>query len=213
MAHLYPIYLNLEHKKCLVIGGGSVAERKVKTLLEYGAKVSLVSPDIQSGLRQLHDSGAIEWQAASFAPDHLEGVFMAFITTDDHELNGEIAAACRERGIMVNAADDPPNCDFYVPAVLRQDHLAVAISTEGRSPMFAAWLKRELGNIITEDYGRFVNKMGDIRELIKQSDLSLQERRMVFAALINALPLRLTPSQDENFAEERIEHCISCLQD
>ena len=210
--HFYPIFLNLAGRLCLVVGGGSVAVRKVPVLLEYGATVLVISPHVRDEIKHWHEQGQITWKTSNFTPDDLRGVELAFITTDNAVLNHEIAEHCRQRGILVNAVDDPLNCDFYVPAVLRRGSLAIAISTEGRSPMFAAHLRRKLEDIITEEYGEFVEVMGQLRTKIMQSGLNINERHMIFEAMINSDLLHLMLSGEKEKVKERIEQCISSLQ-
>jgi len=213
MAHLYPIFLNLAGKKCLVIGGGNVAERKVATLLEYEADVTVVSPEASESIRNWAFQGLIRWRARYFQMEDLEGVFVAFSATGDQELNRKISARCRERNILINAVDDPPNCDFYVPSTLRRNSLCLAISTEGKSPLLAAKLRREMESIITDEYGEWVEILGKLREEIKNSDLSIEERKKMFEALVQSDMLDLLKTGCKEKIEERIQACMSCLRE
>jgi len=212
MEHLYPIYLSLAGKKCLIIGGGLVAERKAASLLEYGAQIKVISPRVEKTIAEWANDDLLIWTARVFAVDDLEGSFMVFIATDDNSLNQEIAWLCRQRGILVNAVDDPPNCDFFVPSVLRRDSLAVAISTEGKSPLFAARLRRELEAIITEEHGKFVNILGQIREEVKNSSLDINQRKQILEQIINSDILALLLAGCDEEAEERINQCMSSLR-
>jgi len=213
MAHLYPIYLNLAGKNCLVVGGGKVAERKVATLLEYEAQIRLVSPEIGSNLAAWANLKLIELRARLFTPEDLEDIFLVFAATGDQAINKNITSLCREKGILVNAVDDPPNCDFYVPSILRRNSLCLAISTEGKSPLLAAKLRRELEKFIPEEYGDWVDILGDLREQIKDSDLSIEERRSIFETLVNSDILDLLKEDRKEQIEERIKQCMSCLQE
>lgn len=213
MAHLYPIYLNLAGKNCLVVGGGQVAERKVATLLEYEAQIRLVSPEIGSNLAAWANLKLIELRARLFRPEDLEDIFLVFAATGDLAINKNITSLCREKGILVNAVDDPPNCDFYVPSILRRNSLCLAISTEGKSPLLAAKLRRELEKFIPEEYGDWVDILGDLREQIKDSDLSIEERRSIFETLVNSDILDLLKEDRKEQIEERIKQCMSCLQE
>jgi precorrin-2 dehydrogenase/sirohydrochlorin ferrochelatase len=212
MEHLYPIYLNVAGKNCLVIGGGPVAERKAASLLEYGAFIRIISPLAGEKITAWADQNLLKWVAREFEADDLDQIFMVFIATDDNSLNKEIADLCRQRGILVNAVDDPPNCDFFVPSVLRRDSLAVAISTEGRSPLFAAHLRRRLETIITEEYGQFVNILGEIREELRKSSLSINQRRQILEQIVDSDLFDLLQAGQYEEAEERINQCMSSLR-
>lgn len=213
MAHLYPIYLQLAGKKCLVVGGGKVAERKTATLLEYEAEVRLVSPEITVYLNNLAAQDLISWRRGVFEPFDLNGIFLVFIATGDNKVNQAITALCRERGILVNAVDDPPNCDFYVPSILRRNSLCLAISTEGNSPLFAAKLRRELEDIITDEYGEWVEILGSLRDEIKNSGLNFEEKKRLFEALVYSDMLDLLKEGNKEQIEERIKECMSSLRD
>jgi precorrin-2 dehydrogenase/sirohydrochlorin ferrochelatase len=212
MEHLYPICLSLAGKKCLIIGGGPVAERKAASLLEYGAQIKVISPRVEKKIAEWANDDLLIWTAREFAVNDLEGSFMVFIATDDNSLNQEIAWLCRQRGILVNAVDDPPNCDFFVPSVLRRDSLAVAISTEGKSPLFAARLRRELETIITSEHGQFVNLLGQIREEVKNSSLDINQRKQILEQIVNSDILALLQAGRDEEVEERINQCMSSLR-
>lgn len=149
----------------------------------------------------------------TFEENDLNGVFIVFIATNDNLINQSIAAACRKKGILVNAVDDPPNCDFFVPSVLRRNALTVAVSTEGNSPLFAARLRRELEAIITEDHGRYVDILGRLRLEIKNSSLDIEQRKQLLDKLVNSDILELIQAGLDDKAEERIRECMSSLRD
>jgi precorrin-2 dehydrogenase / sirohydrochlorin ferrochelatase len=213
MAHFYPIFLNLAGRQCLVVGGGNVAERKVATLMEYGALVRLVSPEVSRSIAEWAAQNLIDWRQGFFQPQDLEGIFLVFIATSDAKINKNITGLCRAQGILVNAADDPPNCDFYVPSILRRNSLCLAISTEGKSPLLAAKLRQELENIIPEEYGEWVDILGALRNRVKKLDLGIEERKRIFDALVYSDMLDLLIEGGRDKVEERIEQCMSCLQE
>ena len=213
MEHLYPIYLHVAGKSCLIVGGGTVAERKAASLLEYGARIKIVSPAAEEGIAEWAGQERLQWIPRAFEDHDLDNVFMVFIATDDNSLNKEIADLCRLKGILVNAVDDPPNCDFFVPSVLRRDSLAVAISTEGRSPLFAARLRRQLEAIVTEEYGYIVNLLGQFREELKQSSLDINQRKQILEQMVDSVLLDLLLDGRYEEAEERINQCMSSWQD
>lgn len=212
MEHLYPIYINLAGKKCLVVGGGKVAQRKIETLLEYKARVLVASPVVTDPIDVWAQSNLISWAGRNFEPADLADVFLVFIATGDNQTNKEIASLCRDRGIMVNAVDDPENCDFFVPAILRRESLCIAVSTEGKSPLLAAKLRNELESLIPSAYGEWVETLGRLRDEIKHADLDIKQRQQLFAELVNSDILELIIQGRKQQAEERINECMSCLR-
>ncbi|HNX27821.1 MAG TPA: bifunctional precorrin-2 dehydrogenase/sirohydrochlorin ferrochelatase [Syntrophomonadaceae bacterium] len=207
--HLFPICISLQNKQCLVIGGGQVALRKVENLLEYEAEITVVSPRAENGIEMLAQQGVIIWHKRNFAENDLLNVFLVFIATDDNSVNQYIGQLCSREGILVNAVDDPPNCDFYVPSVIRRGSLVVAVSTEGKSPLYAQKLRRELEDTITEAQGRFVDLLGEQREIIKTRIIDIDTRQEIYKALVNSDVLDLLTAGEEEKARERIRECMS----
>jgi precorrin-2 dehydrogenase/sirohydrochlorin ferrochelatase len=213
MAHLFPIFISLAGKSCLVIGGGQVAERKIADLSIYEANIKVISPEVEDRIRQWWSEGLIEWQAREFKDSDLDNVFMVFVATNDAAVNRKVVEQCRHRGILVNAVDDPPNCDFYVPAVVRRNSLVIGISTEGKSPLYARKLKEQLEQLIGEEYGQFVDILGEQREYIKQAIPDIEMRKKVFQALVDSDILDLLKSGDGERVKERMEECMSSWLD
>jgi precorrin-2 dehydrogenase/sirohydrochlorin ferrochelatase len=213
MAHLFPVFLSLSGKECLVVGGGQVAERKIADLLECEANINVISPTAGDLIRLWSNQGLINWQAREVEDSDLDNIFLAFVATNDMHTNQMVVNWCRERGIMVNAVDDPPNCDFYVPALVRRNSLVVAISTEGKSPMFARKLREQLEEFIGEEYGEFVDFLGELREPVKQAVSDITERKKIFAALADSDILDLLKAGEKERAKERMEQCMSSWQD
>lgn len=196
-----------------MIGGGQVAERKIADLSIYEANIKVISPEVEDRIRQWWSEGLVEWQAREFMDADLDNVFMVFVATNDAAVNREVVEQCRYRRILVNAVDDPPNCDFYVPAVVRRNSLVVGISTEGKSPLYARKLKEQLEQLISEEYGQFVDIMGEQREYIKQVIPDIERRKKVFQALVDSDILELLKSGDGERVKERMEECMSSWLD
>lgn len=213
MAHLFPIFINLAGKNCLVIGGGQVAERKVEDLFSYGANIIVISPKAGDNINRWFNQGLIDWQARQFVDSDLDHAFLVFVATNDALVNKEIVEQCRRQGILANAVDDPPNCDFYVPAVVRRNSLVVGISTEGKSPLFARKMREQLEELIGEEYGQFVDILGEQRDYIKQVIPDIETRKKVFQALVDSDILDLLKMGDEKRIKERMEECMSSWRD
>lgn len=164
----YPIFLEMAGRACVVIGGGAVAQRKVEGLLAAGASVTVISRSLGARLASLAAEGKIRHVGRDLAAGDLAGYQLAFVATDDGEMN---AAACREgreRGVWVNVADDPARCDFLLPAVLRRGQLVVAVGTGGASPALTRAIREELEAYFTEDYAALVEVVGEVRRELRQ---------------------------------------------
>ncbi len=157
----YPVFLDLRDKPVLVVGAGRVAVRKVKGLLEAGARVRVVAPEAADEIRGMAASGRLVWVSRGFEPADLEGTVLAFVATSDPAVNRAAAAAARERGVWANVADDPGASDVHVPAVMRQGPVAVAVSTGGASPELAAWLRDRVAEALPR-------RLGDLAEWARQ---------------------------------------------
>jgi precorrin-2 dehydrogenase/sirohydrochlorin ferrochelatase len=213
MAHLFPIFLNLVDKNCLIIGGGKVAERKVQDLLNYDAQITVISPLTEDKIQHWANKGIITWKKRKFQESDLNNAFLVFLATDNSELNRQVVNYCREKRVFVNAVDDPPNCDFYVPSVVRRQSLAIAISTEGKSPLFARKMREELDKTITAEYGEFVEILGELRELIKAQVTDISKRKEILTSLVYSDILELLKAGEKEKVRERVEQCMSFLQD
>ncbi|MBI2940742.1 MAG: bifunctional precorrin-2 dehydrogenase/sirohydrochlorin ferrochelatase [Chloroflexi bacterium] len=165
----YSICLDLREKPCLVVGGGDVAARKVVALLDSGARVRVISPAVCPELAERAGRGEVEWISRRFQLGDVDPSFRLVIAaTDDRPENGRIAAEARQRRVLVNAVDDVPNCDFIAPALVRQGDVQVAISTNGRSPAFAHWLRTELEQFLTAEYAALLDVCGDVRDELRR---------------------------------------------
>lgn len=182
----YPILMNLEGRRVLVVGGGGVAERKVRTLLEFGARVDVVSLDLSPALRGLSEGGRVQWAGREFEPAHLEGATLVIAATDDAEANRRVSAACRKQGIPVNAVDQPADCTFIVPAVVRRGDLLLAVSTSGRSPALARSVREELETRFGPEYADFLALMGSVREEVLAGGRDQKTNQAVFESLVQS---------------------------
>jgi len=169
----YPVFLELGGRRCLVVGGGEVAAGKVRGLLEAGAQVTVVAPRLAESLRGLLEAGKLRHTPREYREADLEGHELCFVATDDGLVNGRVAADCRRRGIWVNAADDPANCDFILPAVVRRGEVVVAASTGGASPALARRLREELTAFLDEDYAPLADLLRDARSEVRSRGLKV----------------------------------------
>ncbi len=163
---LYPVNLNIKDKRCLVIGGGNVAYRKVVTLLEFGADVVLVSPEVCSELENLADHSEINVYKRKYQSDDMSGAFLVFAATNDLILQGKIAKDAMKYNVLLNSATDPKRCDFQVPANFRRGELLVTVSTSGSSPAVSRMVKERLENSFGDEYEYAICLLRLIRQRI-----------------------------------------------
>jgi len=165
----YPICVDMAGRACLVVGGGRVAERKVSGLLESGARVTVVSPALMARLEAWANEGQIRVIRRGYETGDLAGQSLAFVATDDGEVNATVAADARAAGVLINAADDPAHCDFILPAVLRRGPLTVAVSTAGASPALSRAVRDELEtHFDREDYATLLEVAAEARARLRE---------------------------------------------
>ena len=181
----YPVFLDIQHRNCLVVGGGSVGTRKVKTLLQCAAKVTVVSLETTAEIEKLDDEGAVRLINRQFIPSDLDGMFLVFGATDNDALNRQIHEAAEHRGVLCNIADHPEECNFILPAIVRQGELVIAISTSGTSPAFAKKLRKDLEQVFGREYAEFLQLMGAIRKKLLKEDHKPEAHKHLFERLIN----------------------------
>jgi precorrin-2 dehydrogenase/sirohydrochlorin ferrochelatase len=165
----YPVFLDLKDKPVVVIGGGEVALRKVEGLLDAGAVVAVVSPQLHPELATLLQKERIRQIARDYRTGDLEGYSLAFVATDDRSANAAVATEGRERRIWVNAVDDIPNCDFIMPSIITRGDVVVAISTGGGSPAAARKIREEMEGFLTEEYALLLDVAAEVRQELRES--------------------------------------------
>ena len=148
MTSFYPLHICIEGKKCLVVGGGKTAERKVSTLLRYGGKVVLVSPDATRSIREHSNKKRIVWHRRKFTKADLNGALLVFSATGSEQLNREIGTEAKLKSILVNLADNPEGCDFISPSLVERGHLTVSIATDGLAPLLSKKYAKTWKNIL-----------------------------------------------------------------
>jgi precorrin-2 dehydrogenase/sirohydrochlorin ferrochelatase len=159
----YPIFVELKDIPCVVVGGGPEAQRKVEGLLGAGAKVTVVSPELTKSLQKMLADGDIECVKREYQEGDIDPYHIVMVATDDGAVNSEISAEGRRKRIWVNAADDIPNCDFILPAVIRRGAITLAASTGGASPALARRLREELEAYLTEEMPALADLLKEVR--------------------------------------------------
>jgi precorrin-2 dehydrogenase / sirohydrochlorin ferrochelatase len=192
----YPVFLNLSGKKAVVVGGGMVARRKIETLLEYGAIVHVISKDLTVDLQDRLNNGDIRLISSEFNERYIEDAFLVIVATNDKVLNRRVSEAAKMRNILVNAVDQPEECSFIVPSVIRRGDLLIAISTSGKSPAMARKIRETLADQFGKEYEYFLNIMGRVRTQLLSKDISEDERGRIFHDLVDSDLLELIRKQD-----------------
>ena len=191
----YPIFLELQGRSCLVVGGGSVAERKIEKLLEADAEVTVISPAVSDRLHAWIEAEKICHKARAYEFGDLAPFQLAFVATDDAAVNAAVKREAEERGIWVNAADDPAHCDFILPSVLQRGELVVAVASGGSSPALSRAIREELEHYFTEDYATLSEIVAEVRREIKEQGLSAGPE--IWRAALNGGDLRKLVQQGD----------------
>jgi len=207
-ASLYPLFVNLQGRSCLVIGGGDVATRKVTDLLNAGAKVTVVSAQATTQLGAL--CGQITWIERDYRPGDEKGAELVFIATDNPEVNRLAAQNAKAAGAWVNAADAPGECDFYVPSKVTRGDLVIALSASGKAPALTRRLRMELERQFGPEYEAYVALLGYAREKVKAlPGLDSKTRGEMMRQLLDLDLLTLIRNGREEDAREEVEAWIS----
>jgi len=182
----YPVFALIAGKPCLVVGGGSVAARKVQDLLAAGARVTVVSPALTPGLAALAAKGEIRHLQADFQKEQVEGMALVIGATDDQEVNAQVSAAAQARGIWVNIVDQPDLCTFIVPAQVRRGELTLAISTGGASPALARKIREELELHFGPEYGHYLVLLQAVRSQLLAGRRGNPDNAVLFHRLVDS---------------------------
>jgi precorrin-2 dehydrogenase/sirohydrochlorin ferrochelatase len=183
MSSLFPMFLKLAGRQCLVVGAGKVGEGKIAGVLDTGARLRVVSREATAAVREWARAGQIELELRSFSPEDLDGAFVAVVATASRDLNEFVYREAQLRGVLCNVVDVPEFCDFYYPAVVRRGDLQIAISTSGQSPSLAQKLRQQLERQFGPGYAAWVAELGETRRLVQASDLSPDRKRELLHSL------------------------------
>ncbi|OPY69520.1 MAG: Precorrin-2 dehydrogenase [Syntrophorhabdaceae bacterium PtaU1.Bin034] len=182
----YPVFLDLMRKRCVVVGGGNVAERKVRALLAAGAIVKLVSPRVTKGLSKLGEQDTIEIVAREYQEGDLRGATLVFAATGTADVNRTIREETDRLGILLNVVDNPGMCDFIVPSLVRRGAILIAISTSGLLPMLSKKLRTDIFKRISADYALYARRVGAFRKFLMESLPDSRERRGIMKRVAEA---------------------------
>ena len=200
----YPVNLIVEGRSCLVVGGGGIAARKVAGLVSCGARVHVVAPEVGDEVKA---QPGVTWEERPYRSGDLEGHRLVVAATDDRSVNEAVYQDAEAAGIWVNGADDPEHCSFTLPSVIRRGSLLITVSTGGRSPALARWLRQRLEEEIGPEYEVLLDLLAEERETIKASGRSTEG--LDWQRALDSDMLRLIRSGDVMHARERLQTCLS----
>lgn len=184
----FPFMIELNNERCLIAGGGTVAYRKVCSMLEFGAVVTVVSPEFCPELLELVEHPArLTLIKRCVQPQDIDGAFVVIMATDDEKVNHEMAELCRQQRILVNVVDVKADCGFYFPAIIKDKEVVISVSTGGQSPVLAGTIKRNIESHLGRSYGDIAERMGELREQIKAQIDGEEERKKAFQQMVRSL--------------------------
>jgi precorrin-2 dehydrogenase/sirohydrochlorin ferrochelatase len=204
MSNLFPMFLKLEGKRCLVVGAGKVGEPKIARLIDTGASIEVIALEASEPVREWAAKGKIKLELRAFVPEDLDEAFLAVVATASNTLNKNIYQQAQRRGVLCNVVDVPELCDFYYPAVVRRGDLQIAVSTSGQSPSLAQKIRQQLERQFDPGYARWVEELGATRRLVLASDLNPQRKRELLESLASreALEAALAQESAKRFTEK-----------
>ena len=200
----YPVNLVVDGRPCLVVGGGEIAARKVAGLVACGARVHVVAPHVGDAVKA---QPGVTWDERPYRASDLQGRRLVVAATDDRMVNGAVYQDAEAAGIWVNGADDPEHCSFTLPSVVRRGSLLVTVSTGGRSPALARWLRQRLEEEIGPEYEVLLDLLAEERETIKASGRSTEG--LDWQSALDSDMLGLIRAGDVMHARERLQTCLS----
>lgn len=180
---LFPAFLKLSGRRCLVIGAGRVAEEKIESLLRADAEIRVVAPAATDRVRAWSSAGKIQWDVRKFRSSDLKDIFLAVAATSSPALHARIFREARRRGVLCNVVDDPAHCDFYYGSVVRRGSLQIAISTGGHSPALAQRLRKQIEREFSNEYERWIEELGAARRKLFKKPISAELRRALLHRL------------------------------
>ena len=197
MTNFYPVFLNLTGRRCVIIGGGQIAEGKITKLLDSGAKIIVISPDATQGILAYAKRGDIEFNLRKYEVGDLQGAFLVIAATNDRVVNQEIFEEAEELGVLLNAVDDMPRCSFIAPSIVERGPVTIAISTGGASPALARKLRETLTGSHDLDWTDATSVLSKARQVIKDKQVAVDPQRWQCCMTPELLNLARSGREDE----------------
>jgi siroheme synthase-like protein len=212
----FPFMIEIEDKKCLVVGGGKIALHKIKILIKFGVNICVIAKDICTELNKMsEEESRIVIIQKQFADSDIDGVDIVVAATDDVELNSHISELCKRRNIPINAVDMKEISSFIFPAMIQEQDLTIAVSTGGQSPAAAAYVKRKIQKQLPDYYGDMIVTLGKYRETVLKNVDTAQKRKIVFQKLLeyaDAHNGEIPEDEVSKAIDEVLIHSVNCSQ-
>lgn len=196
----FPFFIDIENKKCVIVGGGKVALRKIKKLLPFNPKITVIAPEICDEIKENNKVNILQ---RNFADSDIENAFMVISATDDNSLNAHIFELCQKNNILINTVDNKEKCGFIFPALVKKENLTVGISTSGKSPIYAKFLRKKIESSIDEKCDETIDILNKYRNLIKSEINSEENRKKAFERI-----LALCLENGNNIYEKEIKNIV-----
>lgn len=204
----YPINLDLAGRSVLVVGGGVIAEGKARQLVEAGARVRIVSPALTVSLSEFANAGRLDWQQGVFAESDLDGVWLVISATDDQTVNETVAQAAAQRYLLCNVVDQPSLCNFITPALVTRGRLQISVSTGGGSPSVAQRVKREIAELIGDEYSDLLELAAELRAEAKPLLPNFEQRRTLMHNFAESEAIELLRAGKHDEARQLAFHLL-----
>ena len=211
MTKYYPMMLNIENKKCVIVGGGDIAYRKTLELIEYGADITVVSISVNEDIKVFVDNEFINYIQGRYDKTYIENAYIVIASTNDNQVNNQIFKDCSEKRILVNVVDDPKNCSFIVPSKIRRGDLTISISTNGKSPTLSRSIREELEKKYDEDYEILLNILGDMRKEVLEKVKDPLKKKEIFNSIIKEDYLNKLKLFGEDIVRKEIKEYLKTI--
>lgn len=204
MKEYYSIMLDVSNRIIKIVGGGKVAERKVQSLLNCGARIEIISPNFTPKLFQYFEEGKIHLVKRKYKYGDLEGSFLVYATTDDSDIQNLCKKECEERNILLNSAKEPHVGDFIVPSTINRGNLTISISTNGKSPMLSKKIRADLEKNYPENYSKYIEVLGILRSDMKKNIHDIEIRKRIFHKLVYSSEIEDIIRSEDIYIEEKL---------
>jgi len=208
MPDWYPIFIKLKNEKILVVGGGAVATRKVKTLINYSPQITIVSPSVSSKLKALILKYNLKYYKRNYKKSDLKDKKIIFVATNDEKLNKQISQDAQQSGILVNVVDNLEHCSFIVPSIIARGDLQIAISTSGISPLLTKTIRKKLEELFGSEYNTLLKLVRKYRSIIKKKFSDVKVRKIKLEKLLDPSIIKKIKNGDIKKAEEEFKRII-----
>ncbi len=194
----FPFYIDIENKKCIVVGGGFVALRKIEKIMPFKPKITVVAPEICNEIAAIY---GLEIRKRKFLDSDITDAFTVIAATNNNELNAYVFKLCQEKNILINTVDDKKKCGFIFPALVKKENVTVGISTEGKSPIYARFLREKIDSSLDENVDRVIDILSSVRGLIKREIDTEEKRKLAFERILKLCLTDISEVSNEKIFE------------